>query len=113
MSSYTKHDDITTPLPPATSLGRHHLHYQVRVLVNGVVASLVQAILKSSVSCAVTSVTRGFSHGSDVYGSNSFVATFDSFSCPEQLQLVTHIATSSTEIFVHHFRHFQRAPCFT
>ena len=33
-------DDITTPLLPVTLLGRHHLHYQVRVLVNGVAASL-------------------------------------------------------------------------
>ena len=34
-------DDFTTPLLPATLLGRHHLHYQIRVLVNGVAESLV------------------------------------------------------------------------
>ena len=33
-------DDVSTPLLPATSLGRHHLHYQVRVLVNGVAGKL-------------------------------------------------------------------------
>ena len=69
--------DITAPLLPATSTGRHQLHYQVRDLVNGVAGSLVQAILKSSVSCAVASVTRGCSHGSEVYDSNFFVATFE------------------------------------
>uniref|UniRef100_M4BVA0 Uncharacterized protein n=1 Tax=Hyaloperonospora arabidopsidis (strain Emoy2) TaxID=559515 RepID=M4BVA0_HYAAE len=96
-------DDITSPSLPATSAGRHQLQYQVRVLVNGVAARTIQAILASSVSCAVRSVSRGCSHGSEVYDSNFFVATFDTESCPEQLKLVTHIATSGTE----------RVPCFT
>ena len=58
-------------------------------------------------------MNRGCSHGAEVYDSNFVVATFDAVACPEQLNLVTHIATSNTEIFLHHFRHFLRAPCFT
>uniref|UniRef100_A0AAV1U3S8 Uncharacterized protein n=1 Tax=Peronospora matthiolae TaxID=2874970 RepID=A0AAV1U3S8_9STRA len=106
-------EDITAPSLLATSSGRHQLQYQVRILVNGVAASTVQAILASSVACTVTSVSRGCPLGSEAYDSNFFVATFDMVSCPEQLKLVTHIATSETEIFLHHFRHFQRVPCFS
>ena len=108
-----KRDDITAPYLPATSAGRHQLQYQVRVLVNGVAARTIQAILASSVSCAVRSVSRGCSHGSKVYDSNFFVVTLDTVSCPEQLKLVTHIVTSDTDIFLHYFRHLQRVPCFT
>ena len=32
--STLERDDITAPLLPATSTGRQHLHFQVRVLVN-------------------------------------------------------------------------------
>ena len=39
-SATIERDDITAPLLPATSIGRHQLHYQVRFLVNGVAASL-------------------------------------------------------------------------
>ena len=78
-------DDITASLLPATSPGRHQLHYQVRVLVKGVAASIVQAILESSVSYAVISVTRGCTHVSEVYDSNFFVPTFSTVSGPEQL----------------------------
>ena len=98
-----KRDDITAPYLPATSAGRHQVQYQVRVLVNGVEASTVQAILAYRVPCAVTFVSRGCSYGLDVYGYNFFVATFDTVSYPEQLKLVTNIATSGTEIFLHHF----------
>uniref|UniRef100_M4BCQ7 Uncharacterized protein n=1 Tax=Hyaloperonospora arabidopsidis (strain Emoy2) TaxID=559515 RepID=M4BCQ7_HYAAE len=52
------------------------LQYQARVLVNGVAESTVQDILASSVSCAVTSVSRGCSHGSEVYDSNFFCGDF-------------------------------------
>ena len=62
-------DDINTPLLPATSPGRQPFHYQVCGLVNGVAARMDQAILESSVSCAVTSVTRKCSQTSKVYGS--------------------------------------------
>ena len=41
------------------------------------------------------------------------MATFDTVSCPEQLNLVTLIATLTTKIFLHHFRHFKRVPCFS
>ena len=94
------------------STGRHQLYYKVQVLVNGASAGLVQDMLKSSVSCAVTSVTRGCSHVLEVYDSNFFVANFDSVSCPDLSKLVTHIPTSTTEIFLHHVWHFQRLPCF-
>ena len=43
-------DNITGSLLPATLRGRHQLLYQVRVLVNGVAASMFKAILESSVS---------------------------------------------------------------
>ena len=76
-------------------------------------ASRIQDILASSVSCAVTYITRGCFHDSEAYETNFFVATFDTVSCPEQLKLVKHIATSDTEIFLHHFRQFQRVPCFS
>ena len=42
----------------------------------------------------------------------TFCGDFRHGSCPEQLKLVTHIATSNMTIFLHHFRHFQRVPCF-
>ena len=54
-----EHDDITSPLIPALLNGQKLLHYLVRVLANVVAVSTVQKILTSSVSCAVTSVTRG------------------------------------------------------
>ena len=63
-------DDITASSLPATSTGRHQLHYQLRVLLNEVEARTVQSILASSVSCAVTLVSRGCSHGAEAYDSN-------------------------------------------
>ena len=64
-----KREDITTPSIPETSAGRNFMYYQVRVLVNGVAASTVQAIFASSVSCAVKSVYLRCYHGSDAYDS--------------------------------------------
>ena len=52
-------EGITSFLAPALSNGRNLLHYQVHVLVNGVADSTVQAILASSVSCAVEFLTCG------------------------------------------------------
>ncbi|CAI5717458.1 unnamed protein product [Peronospora effusa] len=52
-------DDIATSLTPSTTSIRNVMQYQVNILVHGVAASTVQAILSSSVSCSVTSVVRG------------------------------------------------------
>ncbi|CAI5717700.1 unnamed protein product [Peronospora effusa] len=106
-------DDITTSLTSSTTSSRTILQYQVRILVHGVAASTVQAILSSSVSCSVTSVVRGFLNGTEAYDSNFFVATFNTVSCPEEIKLVTHIKTPNTTLFIHHHRHFQRVPCFS
>ncbi|TDH66816.1 uncharacterized protein CCR75_009472 [Bremia lactucae] len=79
-----KRKDITAASVPAAAAGRNILHCQVRVLVNGVVASTAQAILESNVSSTVTSVSRECSHGSD-----------------------------ADRALPQPFRHFQRVPCFT
>ncbi|CAI5703591.1 unnamed protein product [Peronospora effusa] len=48
-------DDIATSLTPSITLIRNIMQYQVRLLVQGVAASTVQAILSSSVSSSMTS----------------------------------------------------------
>ena len=105
-------DDIATSSTSSTTPTRHILQYQVRILVHGMAAITVQAILWASVSCSVTSVVRGCLNGSEAYDSNFFVATFDTTSCPEEIKLVTHIATPDTTLFVHHHRYLQWIPCF-
>ena len=103
-------EDGTSPAATATPADRNLLHYQIRVLVNGVAASKVQSILASGVSCAM--VTRGCCLSTEAYESNFFVSTFDLVSCPKHLRLFTHISTSDTVLFLHHFQHSQRVPCF-
>ena len=84
------------------------LNYQVRVLVQRVTASTVNAVLASSGSCTVTSVARGCSTANEVYDSNFYVATFESAACSKQLRLVTHILVDGVSVFLHRHRQFQR-----
>uniref|UniRef100_M4C2E3 Uncharacterized protein n=1 Tax=Hyaloperonospora arabidopsidis (strain Emoy2) TaxID=559515 RepID=M4C2E3_HYAAE len=73
-------------LPSDPTADRPHsrglLQYQLRVLANGVSAGTVQACLSSSVTCTVTSVTRGLPSATDAYDSNYFVVSFDTATCP-------------------------------
>ncbi|TDH72030.1 hypothetical protein CCR75_004872 [Bremia lactucae] len=85
-------------------------YQQRQQVVTFCTASTVQAILDPNVSCTVTLVSRGCSHGSDAYDSNFCVATFDTVACPEQLKLITHMSTTGMELFLNHYRHFQRVP---
>ena len=104
-------------LPSDPTADRPHsrglLQYQLRVLANGVSAGTVQACLSSSVTCTVTSVTRGLPSATDAYDSNYFVVSFDTATCPDQLKPVTHVFPIVASFFIHHHREFQRVPCFT
>lgn len=88
------------------------LRYQVRVLTQRVPVEIVEQVMRMSSDCDVLSITRETARRSDAYDSNYFLIVFNSETCPQQLKMVTHISAGRHSIFIHHFQHQSRIPCF-
>ena len=94
------------------AFGGDPLRYQVRVLATGVSAGAIEALLSASVDCSIVSVARAPLASAELYDSNFFLVTFDTPECPQPLRQVTHISAPGLSLFLHHFRQYQRVPCF-
>ncbi|TMW66619.1 hypothetical protein Poli38472_014595 [Pythium oligandrum] len=103
-------DDLPTDDDRSDRKEKQALKYQIRVLTHDLTAYEVMQIM----GCyGASSISRESLAESKAYDSNYFLVVFKSDRCPSQLEGVTHIAAGSASVFLHHFKLYQRIPCFS
>ncbi|KAF1314473.1 hypothetical protein FI667_g16662, partial [Globisporangium splendens] len=110
--SKLEEEDMQLDVNNETPHDGERLRYQVRVLAQRVPVEIVEQVMRMSADCDMLSITRETTRSSNAYDSNYFLIVFNSETCPQQLKMVTHISAGRHSIFLHHFQHQSRIPCF-